>query len=382
MFEARMNQMLTARKAEGLYRDPLLLATHQGRIATVAGKEYLNFASNDYLGLGNDPSWRAAVGECFTKYAPSSSSSPLVCGHFAVVDEAEQAYAEFFGYEEAVFFPSGFQANEAVVSTFLKAADVAVYDKRVHASTVRGLRSSSVLLKGFNHGDCAHLLRRLDKNPDKDTVVFTESLYSMDADLLDVSSFQRVREQKEFVSVVDEAHAFGVLGINGCGHARAVADVAVGTFGKGLGFFGAFALMPKGYRDFLVNFSSPLIYSTALPEAHAAAAIQLLGLLRQSDDRREAVLRQARKMRILLSELGLQVQGDAHILAVKIGDEHKAVQIADALRSKGILLFASRFPTVPRGKALLRMGMTALHTDDDLHTVAVTMAQVLQELST
>ena len=379
MLETRMRQMLAAQKAEGLYRDPLQVATLEGRVAEVGGRKYLNFVSNDYLGLGNDPHWRSVVGECFSKYAPSSSSSPLVCGHYNVMAEAESAYADFFGYGEALFFPSGFQANEAVVSTLLQAADVAVYDKRVHASTVRGLEVSGKPLKGFNHSNVGHLRKRLQRLDEKKVIVFTESLYSMDADLLDISAMEALRKEKDFVSVVDEAHAFGVLGSSGSGHARSVADVAVGTFGKGLGFFGAFVLLPQGYREYLLNFSSPLIYSTALPEAHAAAAIQLLDILRSCDDRREIVLKNASILREKLTNLDLQVLGDAHILAVVVGDEQEAVRISQAFRTKGILCFASRFPTVPRNQALLRIGMTAHHTIEDIHTVAATMAEVLQD---
>jgi len=165
---------------------------------------------------------------------------------------------------------------------------------------------------------------------------------------------------------VDEAHAFGALGRQGLGIAGRVADVAIGTFGKAFGFFGAFVLLPKICKEFLLNFSAPLIYSTTLPEAHAASAMDILEIVMQSQDKRSRLEELGTQMKHGLQDKGFTVKGDAHILALEIGDENQAVYLSRKLFDRNIFVFPARYPTVPMGKAILRISLTAMHTQKDV----------------
>lgn len=326
----------------------------------------LNFSSNDYLGLGVSEPLRRQVAKNFEQYGTSSSSSRLVAGNLATIAHAEAAYARYFGYEAALFFPSGYQANVGLISALFAKGDVVLFDKHLHASSVKGMALSGADCHGYNHNDLSHLRKRLQKARQEQAAVLTESLFSMDGDFLDIRGLGSLKEEFGFFSVVDEAHAFGALGEQGRGLARPVADIAVGTFGKALGLFGAFVLLPANVKEYLGNFSSPLIYSTTLPEAHAASALDILATIAAADTERVHLQKISGLMKSALLAEGLRVRGDAQIIAWEIGDEHRAVALSQQLLARDIFVFAARYPTVPLGRAMLRIGMTALHTEEDV----------------
>ncbi len=371
MFEKRFKNRLKLQQKRGLYRKPPVIDSRDGKYLLVGGKRVVNFASNDYLGLGTSKKFKQKVAENFKKFSSSSSASRLVSGNYSVIAQAEKTYAKYFGYETALFFPSGFQANIGLVSTLFEKGDTLFFDKHIHASSVKGIALSGAEFCGYNHNSMAHLEKRLDANKKKHVAVLAESLFSMDGDFLDVAGLKKLKEKHRFLCIVDEAHAFGVIDGHsnknqGHGMAGTVADIAVGTFGKALGLFGAFVLLPGEVREYLFNFSSPLIYSTTLPEAHAASAIDLLEIISENREKREHLRNISLFMKNKLVKNGFDVEGDAHILAVLIGDEQKCVNISNALFEKGFFSFPARYPTVPSGRAILRLGMTALHTETDV----------------
>ncbi len=366
MFAERFKNRLLIQRQAGLYRHPPTITQRKGKHVFVGNRKVLNFASNDYLGLATSEELKQKVSKNFQKYGTSSSSSRLVSGNYSLIAEAEREYARYFGYEEALFFPSGYQANIAVISTLFEQSDTVLVDKHVHASSVKGLMLSRADSRGYNHNSMSHLHKRLAKANGKGVAVLTESLFSMDGDFLNVTQFAELQRRYGFFSVVDEAHAFGAIGKNGRGIARDVADIAVGTFGKALGLFGAFVLLPKGFKEYLFNFSSPLIYSTTLPEAHAASALNLLQIISRCEDERAQLLDVSSHMKEGLKRAGFKVKGDAHILAVEIGEEQTAMSLAEGLFEKGIFVFTARYPTVPAHKAILRIGMSAMHTHEDV----------------
>lgn len=364
MFTERYRLKLDLQQKSGLYRNPPPVDRREGKYLFSRGVRMLNLASNDYLGLGASRSLRRKVAENFSRYGTSSSSSRLVSGNFKLLSDAEKAYARYFGYEDALFFPSGYQANLGVLGTLFEFGDTILFDKHIHASSVKGLALSGATTHGFNHSVLSHLEKRLQKTAGQAGVV-TESLFSMDGDLLDVAGLRKLKDKHDFFCVVDEAHAFGVLGPEGRGLAAGVADVAVGTFGKALGFFGAFAMMTGEIKSYLLNFSSPQIYTTTLPEAHAASAFDVLEAISRCQSDRRHLIGLSRWLKGELEASGFRVGGDAHILAVEIGDEQTAVDTARKLFSKGIFVLPARYPTVPLKKAILRLSLTALHTRAD-----------------
>ena len=364
MFTERYRRKLELQRESGLFRDPLPVDHREGKYIVSRGRRLLNMASNDYLGLGVNRELRRKVAGHFARLGSSSSSSRLVSANFKRLSAAEDAYAQYFGYEASLFYPSGYQANLGVLSALFEPGDVVLFDKHIHASSVKGLSLSGADTRGFSHSAMDHLKKRLRKTSGQVGVV-TESLFSMDGDRLDVAGMTNLKAAYHFFCVVDEAHAFGVLGPQGRGLAPSLADVAVGTFGKALGLFGAFAFMSDEIKSYLLNFSSPQIYTTTLPEAHAASAMDVLEAVFQGESQRQHLRELSQWLKTALSEAGFRVSGDAHILAVEIGKERSAVAMARHLLSKGVFVLPARYPTVPLNKAILRISLTALHTKAD-----------------
>ncbi len=367
MFAERFKNRLAVQHENGLYRSPLEINQRDGKYVVSGNRRVVNFSSNDYLGLGASSELRKKAADNFFKYGATSGSSRLVSGNYSLIARAEKEYARHFGYDEAVFFPSGYQANLGLLSTLFEKGDAVMFDKHIHASSVKGITLSGAAFFGYRHNTMSHLEKRYKANGNCRTAVITESLFSMDGDFLDVAGLLELKKKYGFFAVVDEAHAFGVVGRKGMGIASDVADIAIGTLGKAFGIFGAFVLLPEGVKEYLFNFSSPLIYSTTLPEAHAATALDVLEMVADSHNKREYIRHISRYMKESLGKAGLETTGDAHILSVLIGDAARSKKISVKLLDKGFYVFPARYPTVPSGKAILRIGMTALHTEKDVN---------------
>ncbi|MCK5508179.1 MAG: pyridoxal phosphate-dependent aminotransferase family protein [Desulfobacterales bacterium] len=380
MFAERIKIRLLNRHNAGLYRKPVEINKREEKYLFTGNRKVLNFASNDYLGLSVSEKLSQKVSRNFLKYSTSSSSSRLVAGNYSVINQAEKEYARFFDYEDALFFPSGYQANLGIISAFFEKGDLLIFDKHIHASSVKGMLLSGAEFHGYNHNSMSHLCRWLEKFRENQPAVLTESLFSMDGDFLDVQGFKALKERFGFFSIVDEAHAFGAAGEKGKGVARDAADMGVGTFGKALGFFGAFVLLPAGFKEYLFNFSSPLIYTTALPEAHAASAIDILDFISQCEKKRKYLREISGLAKESLISEGFCVKGDAHILAIEIGDEGRTLEISRKLLEKDIFVLPARYPTVPLHKAILRIGMTALHTEEDVRKLVSPLKEVYEKI--
>lgn len=382
MAYAALNARLRALTAAGLYRRRICQESRQGKWVTVDGRQLLNFASNDYLGLAADTDWQAQVARCFAQHPPSASASALAGGHSRTIRAAEESLAEYFGYAECVLLPSGYQANLALLQALAFCGDTVLYDKRIHASTAAAVRAGAATPCGFRHNDTRHLTRRLEKTDKPDStgtkVILVESLYSMDGDSPDFAALRRIKERHNAILVADEAHAFGVLGTEGRGLATGSADMAVGTLGKALGLFGAFILLPRGGTELLCNLASPFIHSTALPDAHAACAAMLPRRIARMEEQRDRVARLSRLMRTELQGLGLPVHGTAHIITLETGDEALTSRTAASLRQHGILALAARHPTVPARRAVIRLGMTALHSARDVEVCVRSLTTILR----
>ena len=380
----RLEARVAAWTAAGLGREPFTL-DEPGRapIVTIAGKRHLNFSSNDSLGQAASETWRADVASCFARFPASGTASRLSGGRWRMAAEAEEAFARYFGYDECVFFPSGYQANLACITALLQPKQTVFTDRRIHASMARALPLSKALIRTYAHADCGHLERRLcaaeneagadngDARPaaasrtdQGQPVVLSESLFSMDGSLLDIHAMAALKKRRGFFFIADEAHAIGVLGPDGrglCAHLPGLADVAVGTFGKALGFFGVFLLLPQGFTAILEHLASALMHSTALPPAHAAAVLRLVRRLPGLEPQRARLRDISDYFRRELRAHGIPNHGRAHIVAIPVGNEAKTAQCGRILRENRVLALAARHPTTPHGQGLLRFSLTALH---------------------
>ncbi len=366
MFNERFTKKLKQQKKTGLYRNPPKISKREGKYLYIGNKKMVNFASNDYLGFGSMDYVKKIIAQNFEKYGSSSSSSRLVTGNFNTMREAEKTYADYFGYDDAVFFPSGYQANLGLLSTLFDNDDTIIFDKHIHASSVKGISLSGAEFTGYKHNSMSHLEKKLINSKDKNKAVVTEALFSMDGDYTDFKAIKSLKSKYNFTCIADEAHSYGAVGDKGKGLSSGVADIGVGTFGKAFGLFGAFILLPKLYREYLVNFASPYIYTTSLPEAHAATTIDILRLIEKAEDKREHLHNISKYAKTTLGAKGFKVAGDAHILAIEIGDEEKTVKITKELQKRNIFTFPARFPTVPLDKAIIRISLTSMHSKEDI----------------
>ncbi len=243
-----------------------------------------------------------------------------------------------------------------------------------------GVWHSRAGFHAYRHNRMSHLRKLLETYPAQ--AVLTESLFSMDGDSPDFNALKNLKDEFKFLCIVDEAHAFGVLGHGGRGLGGDVADVAVGTLGKAFGMFGAFILCPAIVREHLIHFGQGFIYTTALPPWHGDMVLAMLERVRQANDRRERLYELGSHARRELAETGLQVCGAAHILALEVGDEIRCQGLATALRQEGILVFAARYPTVPLGQAILRICLTAEHSKADMERLRDALSRAVQRENT
>ena len=349
----------------------------EGKCLYSGSSRLVNFSSNDYLGLSSDKEIRRKAAGLLgrTEMRLGSGSARLVSGSFRRYGEIEKIYGNYFGFENSLFFPSGYQANVGLMSALFDPEDSVIVDKRLHASLVHGLSLAKAKLTAFRHADWKSFEKKsLAAGAPRAAVL--ESLYSMDGDVLDISYIEKNRSSFPFL-VVDEAHAFGVLGDGGKGIASHLADIAIGTFGKAFGFHGAFILCSDRVRDYLINFCPSFRYTTSLPLFHYEVAELLLDKVGRMDAERAYLADLSKFAKELLLSQGIPVKGDAHVLAVQVGSGAKAVEIAGGLMRRGCYVFAARYPTTPYNRAILRIGLTAEHEQDDIKSMSDCLKELL-----
>ncbi len=361
-------------RADGLYRQLRDIAGAQGPRVIIGGREFLNFSSNDYLGLANDPVLKRAGIEAIEKYGAGAGASRLVCGNLEPYRHLEEKLARFKNKEAAVVFGSGYAANVGAITALVGDGDVVILDKLDHASIIDGARQSGATVRVYPHKNLKKLediLRQCGTFRRK--LIVTETVFSMDGDLAPLAEIVALKEKYDAWLMIDEAHATGLYAKNRRGIAEAAGiedkiDVTLGTLSKALGCAGGFVAGSRTLIDFLCNRARSLIYSTALPPvvcASAAAAVDFV-MSDAGQERRDRLWRNVSELKNGLSALGIQNESRSAILPVIVGDEGAAVEASRKLYAAGIFVPAIRFPTVPKGKARLRVTVTATHSRDDI----------------
>ncbi|MDQ3369137.1 MAG: 8-amino-7-oxononanoate synthase [Myxococcota bacterium] len=363
-------------------RVPRVLDGAQGPIVRLDGAEVVNFASNDYLGLAGDRRLVAAAHASLDEDGAGAGSSRLIVGNHRRHVLLESGLAEWLGQERAQLFNSGYAANVGVMSTLARAGDVVFSDELNHASIIDGCRLSRAEIVVFPHRDLAALESALSTHRGRRRLIVTESLFSMDGDVADVAATAALARRHDASLILDEAHALGVLGPQGRGVAAAaqvVPDVVIGTFGKALGGFGAFAASSTAVVELLWNRARSLVFSTGLPPPVAAAALAALEIVRGSegDDRRRTLAAHAGWLRSCVPELG----GDdgSPIAPIAIGDDRRVMQISERLLADRVFVQGIRPPTVPAGTARLRLSLSAAHTPEHMKEVASAIRNAMRQ---
>jgi 8-amino-7-oxononanoate synthase len=350
------------------------------------GRVVLNFSSNDYLDLAGDSRLKAAALEAVEQWGCGATASRLMAGNLDLHEALEQALAGLAGGEAALLFGSGFLANLGVLTTLTGRDDEIFSDRLNHASLIDGARLSRAAVHRYRHLDLDHLeqLLRRKAAPGR-RLIISDSVFSMDGDQAPVADLARLARTYGAALVVDDAHAFGVLGPQGGGLCRSLEgdlrpDVVVGTMSKALGGYGGFAICSPELRSLLINRARSFIYTTGLPPACLGSARAAVGIIRSEPDLGSRLLARVRHFRKLLVAEGLTVPVlPSAILPIELGDNKLALDVAGKLGFEGLVVTAVRPPTVPPGTARLRLSVTLAHTTDDLRAAASIIGRVVRE---
>jgi len=379
-FPQRLAAVLTRRREQGLYRQRLTLESAQGPVVRLAGRDYLNFCSNDYLGLAAHPRVVEAFQRATATYGVGSGASHLVCGHSAPHHELEEALAEFTGRPRALLFSSGYMANMGILTTLLQRGDFVFEDRLNHASLLDGGLHSGARFQRFAHGDVNALQTKLAA-ADGLKLVAVDGVFSMDGDTAPLAELASACAQQHAWLMVDDAHGFGVMGDRGAGSTEAagldLADVPVlmATLGKSLGTAGAFVAGSQELIEALIQQARTYIYTTALPPAVAAASLESLQLLRDEAWRRDHLAALISRFRKGAAQLDLPLlDSSSAIQPLLVGAADRAVGLSEQLKTRGLLIGAIRPPTVPAGTSRLRITLSAAHSEAQVD-------QLLEQLS-
>ena len=344
----------------------------------IDGREMINFSANDYLGLASHPLLQERAADYMERFGNGATASRLVCGNFQAFEEIENKIAQAKGTESALVLSAGWQTNAAVLGSLFDAAvwqevPLVFCDKLNHASMHAGLSQAGIRQIRYRHNDLAHLRQQLAAHESRPgpRFIVTESIFSMDGDITDLSALSALAREHNAFLYVDDAHATGVTGKDGFGLANGRnADLIMGTFSKGLGSFGSYIACSRLMRDFLINRCSGLIYSTALPPAVLGAIDAALDLVPTLDQERRRLYQIADNLRKVLKAMNLDYGASAsQIVPIILGEEIETLSFARRLEQHAILGIAIRPPTVPKGASRIRLALSSLHTDDEMEAL-------------
>ena len=360
--------------AAGLYRKCRELASEAHGAVVLA--------SNDYLGLAGDARVAEAAAEASRRWGSGSGGSRLTTGTMPPHVALERHLAAFKGTEEAVLYATGYMANVGVLSALAKKGDVIFSDELNHASIIDGCRLSGADVVIYRHGDMDELEGKMAAFSDRRRrIAVSDGVFSMDGDVLDLPRFVGICERHDAFSIVDEAHATGVVGATGRGLAEhfgcAKPDITIGTLSKALGSEGGFACVSHALAEYLRNKSRPFVFSTAPSPGTAAAGDAALTILENEPWR---VARLAENVAFFVGELakrGIKVATGSAIVPIPVGDERRASAAAASLEKKGFVVSGIRYPTVPMGAARLRAAVSSVHGKDQLAAAAAAIAETL-----
>ncbi|MFT6350472.1 MAG: 8-amino-7-oxononanoate synthase [Psychromonas sp.] len=386
-----INEQLIERHQQGLYRSATTVSGAQGRLLRVADKTYLNFSSNDYLGMAADPDLIKAWQKGAELYGIGSGGSYLVTGFNQAHQELCDQLKFWLGVESVALFSSGYSANQAIIKLLLKKPDLLFQDKLNHASLMEAALLSDCTMRRFKHNNMEHLESLLSMSNkssrlDANKLIISEGVFSMDGDSAPVKTLHATAKKHAAWLMIDDAHGLGVVGENGKGSAQACGiannnlQIYMATFGKALGVGGAFVAGSKDLINYINNFSKPYIYSTGLPPAMAYTITAAVKMAEKQDWRRDKLRMLISTFRKTATNLGISlVDSRTAIQPIIIGDSVKTLRIADKLKSLGFWTTAIRPPTVPVGTARLRITLTVNHKQNDIVQLVNAIYRVLND---
>jgi 8-amino-7-oxononanoate synthase len=376
------DQILSQLRQQSLFRELRTIEEIRGPVIKMGDRYLVNFASNDYLGLSQHPSIKAAAKAAIDQFGVGSAASRLVTGSQSPHAKFEEQIAAFKGTESALLFSTGYAAAVGTICSLVGPGDVIVLDKLSHACLIDGAKLSGALLRVFPHNNLIKLKHHLGwaqrTHPQRRILIVTESVFSMDGDCGDLAAIVNLKNEFRALLLVDEAHATGVIGPYGSGLVNALGltrqvDIQMGTLSKAFGVSGGFICGSQTLIQVLVNTARSFIYSTAIPSACAAAGSAALQIIRSPEG---DFLRSRLWSNIFLLAKSLAAvsrqrpEPISAIFPVVIGDERQTLGLAESLLGSGFLVPAIRYPTVARGSARIRIAMSASHKPEQIEALS------------
>lgn len=368
-----LKNALTKRAKEGLMRQRQIRSSPVDPHVFIAERPFLNFASNDYLGLANHPKVIEAFKSGVDCYGVGSGASQIVSGYTTAHQSLEEALAEFLGYPRVLLFSTGYMANIGVLTALSRHLDLILQDKLSHASLVDGALFAKIGFERYQHGSIKDLTRRLKKHENKRCLVVSDGVFSVQGDIAPLVEVSEKTHEMSHLLMLDDAHSIGVLGQNGRGSLEhfqcntSAVDILVGTFGKAFGTFGAFVAADSVIIETLIQYARSYMYTTALPPAIAVATNESLSLIQSEPWRREKLIQLVAYFQKGLTELGISYAPSiTPIQSIEVGSAERAFQMGKQLAEQGIAVAVMRPPTTPPHRSCLRVTITSLHKKEHL----------------
>ena len=379
-------QRLEELRESGLYRRLRLVEGPQGPRVTLDGREVLLLCSNNYLGLADDERVREAAAEAARRWGAGAGASRLISGNMDVHRALEARLAAFTGHEAALLFGSGYLANTGTIAALAARDEVVFSDELNHASIVDGCRLARAETFVYRHADLEHLEHGLRAAGGRGSLIVTDGVFSMDGELAPLAELVELARRYDCRLMVDDAHALGALGPGGRGSVAAAGlsgevDVVVGTLGKSLGAYGAFASASAETVDFLVNSARPFIFSTAPPPPAIGAAAAALEILEAEPERVARLQENAATLREGLAAEGLAAPSSTtQIIPIEVGEAEPTMRLCELALERGVFAQGIRPPTVPAGSSRLRLTVMATQRPAELRTAAAAVGAAAREL--
>ncbi len=381
-----LSDRLDELRDRGLHRRLKMVSGPQGPRVLLDGRPVLLLCSNNYLGLADHPRVRQAAAEASMRWGVGAGASRLISGNMKLHKHLESRLAEFKGHEAALLFGSGYLANTGAIAALARRGEVVFSDELNHASIIDGCRLSAAETFIYRHADPEHLAWGLREARGRGSLIVTDGVFSMDGDVAPLEELVGLARRHDCRLMVDEAHATGALGPGGRGAVAAAGlteevDLIIGTLGKALGCYGAYACASREIVDYLINMARPFIFSTAPPPPVVAAAMAALELLASHPHRVERLATNARALRETLSEEDLDLgASETQIVPLQVGDANRATELCERLLERGVFAQAIRPPTVPEGSSRLRLTVMATHRAAELRRAGKLIAAAAKEV--